>query len=179
MKVLRATLETGGLCVPSDRYYLADSRYVNSTSFLCPYRNHNYNLINFDLLPRNNRHRSAKNLFNHRHAQLCNVVERTFGGFKKRFKILTVMTPYKYKKQCHIVITCCILHNFIKIQNELQNDNDALLNREEDENENLNDDQSKQSEVDDTYGGGMLRTILADALWVYRQNQRRRNLNVN
>jgi hypothetical protein len=71
------------------------------------------------------------------------------------------------------------LHNFIKIQNELQNDNDALLNREEDENKNLNDDQSEQSEVNDTHGGDMLRTTLADALWVYRQNQRYKNLNAN
>jgi hypothetical protein len=89
------------------------------------------------------------------------------------------MAPYKYKKQCRIVTACCILHNFIKIQNELRNDNDALLNGEEDENVNLNDDQSEQLEVDDTYGGDVLRTILADALWVYRQNQRRRNLNAN
>jgi DDE superfamily endonuclease len=119
--------------------------------------------------------RSAEDLFNHRHAQLRNVVERTFGVLKKRFKILTVMAPYKYKKQCRIVIVCCILHNFIKIQN----DNDALLNGEEDENVILNDDQSEQLEVDGTNGGDMLRTTLADALWVYRKNQRRKNLNAN
>jgi DDE superfamily endonuclease len=116
MKVLRAALETGGFRVPSGRYYyLADSGYANSTNFLCPYRNHNYHLANFDRLPQNNRYRSAEDLFNHRHAQLRNVVERTFGVLKKRFKILTVMAPYKYKKQCRIVIACCILHNFIKI----------------------------------------------------------------
>jgi hypothetical protein len=54
----------------------------------------------------------------------------------------------------------------IKIQNELRNDNDVLLNGEEDENVNLNDDQSEQLEVDDTYGGDVLRTTLADTLWV-------------
>jgi hypothetical protein len=54
----------------------------------------------------------------------------------------------------------------IKIQNELRNDNDVLLNGEEDENVILNDDQSEQLEVDDTYGGDVLRTTLADTLWV-------------
>ncbi|OAY76525.1 hypothetical protein ACMD2_03515, partial [Ananas comosus] len=43
-----------------------------------------------------------------------NVVERTFGILKKRFKILNVATPFSYKVQCLIAMACCIIHNFIR-----------------------------------------------------------------
>ena len=59
-------------------------------------------------------------MFNHLHAQLRNVVERTFGVLKARFPILTMNggIPYPYKKQVQIVMACCIIHNFIRKVNE-------------------------------------------------------------
>jgi hypothetical protein len=82
------------------------------------------------------------------------------------------MAPNKYKKQCRIIIPC-ILHSFIKIHNEFQNDNDALFvkDKDDDENEDTNYDQSDQFEVDDTHGGDIFRAALTHTLWVYSQNQ--------
>jgi hypothetical protein len=40
---------------------------------------------------------------------------------EKKFKILKFMRPYDYKRQCKIVIVCCILHNFIRKHTEVSN----------------------------------------------------------
>jgi DDE superfamily endonuclease len=100
--------------VPPDRFYLADSGYANTRNFITPYRNHLYHLSAFRIRSRANRYLSPEDLFNHRHAQLRNIVEKTFGVMKKKFKILEFMRPYDYKRQYKIVIACCILHNFIR-----------------------------------------------------------------
>jgi hypothetical protein len=94
MKVLRSAIDDGGFTVPPGRYYLADSGYANTGSFLCPYRGHIYHLAQFQQTRAQNRYQSSEDLFNHRHAQLRNVVERTFGVLKMRFKILRIMHPY-------------------------------------------------------------------------------------
>jgi hypothetical protein len=54
-----------------------------------------------------------KELFNLRHAQLRNVIERIFGVLKKRFPILAVMREYDYEQQVDIVYACIALHNFL------------------------------------------------------------------
>ncbi|PKA67264.1 hypothetical protein AXF42_Ash004757 [Apostasia shenzhenica] len=73
---------------------------------------HFYPYFNF----RNRVHRryeSPQELYNHRHAQLRNIVERTFGILKKRFKVLTDIKPFPFSIQADIVLACCILHNYI------------------------------------------------------------------
>ncbi|KAJ4793852.1 nuclease [Rhynchospora pubera] len=117
-RVLRWATEEGGFQVPNGRYYLADSGYANSSKFLCPYRNHDYHLAQFNRRPIASRYSCPEELYNHRHAQLRNVIERTFGVLKMRFKILKCMPNYKYRKQTLIVMACCILHNFIKMENQ-------------------------------------------------------------
>jgi DDE superfamily endonuclease len=52
-------------------------------------------------------------LFNLRHAQLRNVIERIFGVMKKRFQILVTMRDYEYATQVEIVYACIALHNFL------------------------------------------------------------------
>ena len=49
------------------------------------------------------RPRTAKELFNRCHSSARSIVERTFGVVKARFRILTAMRPYSYKKQRSIV----------------------------------------------------------------------------
>ena len=67
-----------------------------------------------------NQYECPEDLFNHRHAQLRNIVEKTFGILKNRFNICERMHKYKFKIQARIVIACCILHNFINHRNRLQ-----------------------------------------------------------
>ncbi|XP_020086636.1 uncharacterized protein LOC109709015 isoform X2 [Ananas comosus] len=96
MRVLRWACEIGGFVVPEGKYYLVDSGYANTEKFLAPYRGERYHISQFDASTRAHVHRNSRDLYNHRHAQLRNVVERTFGILKKRFKILNVATPFSY-----------------------------------------------------------------------------------
>ncbi|KAL7185968.1 hypothetical protein ACSBR2_027843 [Camellia fascicularis] len=66
---------------PHGKYYLVDTSFMNIPGFLAPFHSQRYHLQEF-----HSRHYSGpKELFNHRHSLLRNVIERTFGVLKKRF----------------------------------------------------------------------------------------------
>jgi len=79
---------------------------------------------------------NAKELFNHRHSSLRNVIEKTFGVLKKRFPIIASGTEphYDVDNMTQIVLACCILHNFLR---GVGNDESLL---EEVDNELLQED---------------------------------------
>lgn len=56
---------------------------------------------------------TKEELFNLRHAQLRNVIERIFGVMKKRFPILVHVRQYSLPVQVDIVYACTALHNFL------------------------------------------------------------------
>ncbi|KAG8386295.1 hypothetical protein BUALT_Bualt03G0134200 [Buddleja alternifolia] len=72
--------------VPSGKYYLCDNGYTNCEGFLTPYR-------------------GARN-----------VIERTWGMLKMRWAMLRSHAFYPIKTQNHIVMACCLLHNFIRME---------------------------------------------------------------
>ncbi|OAY65252.1 hypothetical protein ACMD2_16584, partial [Ananas comosus] len=96
----------GGFTVLESKYYLVDLGYANTDQFLAPYRDERYHLSQFDTSTRARTHQNSRDLYNHRHAQLRNVVEKSFGILKKRFKILTQATPFSIKVQCLILMAC-------------------------------------------------------------------------
>jgi hypothetical protein len=117
-------------------------------------------------------YRNSRDIFNHRHAKLRNIVERTFGVLKSRFPILKGKTgiPYPYAKQVKIVIACCILHNFIRRSSRL----DALFNSYDNEDIEL-DTQSNamggeahalDSNEDEQTAGDRIRNEIAQELWM-------------
>ncbi|KAJ3697979.1 hypothetical protein LUZ61_001684 [Rhynchospora tenuis] len=110
--ILRKALEQG-FTVPEGRYYLVDSGYANTHQFLSPYRGMLYHLASFRQRRMENRYQNGEELFNHRHAQLHNVVEKAFGILKGRFRLLQNMHHYKYDFQIDIVLACCVIHNFL------------------------------------------------------------------
>jgi hypothetical protein len=61
------------------------------------------------------RPRNAKELFNLRHAQLRNVVERIFGIVKRRWSIFTRAQEYPIETQARFVSAIGALHNFIRV----------------------------------------------------------------
>ena len=63
-----------------------------------------------------------KELFNYQHAQLRNVIERTFGVLKKRFKVLITAQEYYLEDQARLVSALAVVHNFIHLHDP--NDND-------------------------------------------------------
>ncbi|XP_035831514.1 uncharacterized protein LOC110866365 isoform X1 [Helianthus annuus] len=63
---------------PPDKYYLCDAAYTNTRGFMTPYRNTRYWLADF----RRQRALTKEEKFNHAHAQLRNVIERSYGVLK-------------------------------------------------------------------------------------------------
>ena len=51
-------------------------------------------------------------LFNLRHAQLRNAIERAFGQLKIRFRVLRLLVGGDVNERSEQVIACAMLHNF-------------------------------------------------------------------
>src|ERR1700731_2614135 len=77
--------------------------------------------------------RNYQELFNLRHTQLRNIIERIFGVFKKRFKVLVIPQEYNIKTQAKLVSALAVLHNFIRIHDpeDLPNENADHDNHED------------------------------------------------
>ncbi|KAI0497482.1 hypothetical protein KFK09_020711 [Dendrobium nobile] len=112
MRVLRWAVEQGQFEVPRNKYFLVDSGYANTDRLIAPFRGYRYHLADYRGRT-TRRYVAEQELFNHRHAQLRNVVERTFGIWKERFQVLTHMRQFPISVQADIVIACAVLHNFI------------------------------------------------------------------
>lgn len=94
------------------KYYVVDSGYASAPGFLTPFKGERYHLKDYrggDRQPR-----TARELFNHKHSSLRNIIERSFAVLKNRFFILRHMPSFTIKKQARIVIACCTIHNYIR-----------------------------------------------------------------
>lgn len=111
--VIRSALSKG-FHAPEGKFYLVDGGYANTPSFIAPYRGVRYHLSEF----RSRRSYANYNeLFNHRHASLCNYIERSIGVLKKRFPILKVGTHYPIESQIKIPAATVVFHNIIRSYN--------------------------------------------------------------
>ncbi|XP_058084530.1 uncharacterized protein LOC131232310 [Magnolia sinica] len=99
------------LTVPNGKFYIVDAGYAHSPGFMAPYRGVRYHLQEY----RSGRAPSnMRELFNYRHAQARNAIERCFGLVKGRFPILKTAIQYAFETQVKVVIACFVLHNFIR-----------------------------------------------------------------
>jgi len=158
-----------GFNVPVGKFYLVDAGYANTPSFIAPYRGVRYHLSEF------RRHRSYANykeLFNHRHAQLRNHIERAFGVLKKRFPILKVGTFHPIENQIKIpAAAAAAFHNIIRGYNGDEGWLDHQPN-------NIDpSDYVELPEGDDEYpnevesiDGNTLRDQIAHQMWVAYNN---------
>jgi hypothetical protein len=71
-------------------------------------------LIYLFFFKHSNRPINVKELFNLRHAQTRNVIERVFGVLKQRFRILLLPPRYPLDFQARIPAALCALQNFIQ-----------------------------------------------------------------
>jgi hypothetical protein len=87
---------------------------------------------------------NKEELFNLRHAQARNVIERIFGVLKRRFRILLIGPEYDVKVQAQIPAALCAIHNFIRIHNPQE---EAILGEEEQVNQHVDagDDNVQQT----------------------------------
>jgi len=86
-----------------------------------PYRGTRYHLKEWGRA--NERPSTPEELFNLRHAQLRNVVERIFGILKRCFRILLCISPEFLKEtQTQIVPALAAIHNFRRINGDGEED---------------------------------------------------------
>ncbi|XP_009145098.1 putative nuclease HARBI1 [Brassica rapa] len=97
---------------PNGKYYLVDAGYPTRTWYLCPYRIVRYHLDQFN---RGGPPTNAREVFNRRHSSMRSVIERTFGVWKAKWRILDRRHPkYGLIKWIKLVTTTMALHNFIR-----------------------------------------------------------------
>ncbi|XP_030970378.1 uncharacterized protein LOC115990722 [Quercus lobata] len=100
---------------PTGSYYLVDSGLPIGTSFLPPHKSTRYHAQEFHSAGR--RITSKKELYNYRHSSLQMVIEWSFGVLNARFPILNLMPNFKPIRQRYVIVVCCALHNFIRMNN--------------------------------------------------------------
>lgn len=61
---------------------------------------------------------NAESRFNRCHRKCRSSVERTIGILKQRWSILKTGLRFKVSKSCRVILACAILHNFAKMHNE-------------------------------------------------------------
>ncbi len=92
-----------------------------------------------------------------RHASLRNVIERAYGVIKKRFPALKLMNSYPFHIQVDIVMSCFMLHNFIRRNKEYDDEFDVL----DDDDFELYDDDFEHDVADYVDGDGNAAASLA------------------
>uniref|UniRef100_A0A2N9FS97 Myb/SANT-like domain-containing protein n=1 Tax=Fagus sylvatica TaxID=28930 RepID=A0A2N9FS97_FAGSY len=97
---------------PPGKYYLVDAGYPLRNGYLTPYKGEKYHLPDFRRAGRGNK---IEERFNYVHSSLRSVIERTFGVWKNKWRILRQMPSYDIEDQRNIVVATCVLHNFIRI----------------------------------------------------------------
>lgn len=110
-RVLSNAVYRYSFSIPEGIYYLADTSYSNSLLTLTLYCGVRYYLREVQITRL--KPESLKELFNLHYLLLRNVVERTFGIFKRRFQIFKVALPFSSFVQARLVYIYTILYNFL------------------------------------------------------------------
>ncbi|XBI08521.1 hypothetical protein VPH35_136243 [Triticum aestivum] len=99
-----------GINIPDGKFYVGDVGYACRPGVFRPFRKTRYHLNEF---AGRNYPRTPQELFNLRHSNLRFTVERAFGALKNGFEILDQKQFHPYPTQVKLVLTCCIIHNWI------------------------------------------------------------------
>jgi hypothetical protein len=103
----------------TEKYYVVDAGYPNRDGYLAPYEGQRYHIPEW----RNSAAPNGEQVrFNYLHSSLRNVVERTFGVWKMKWRILLKMPTYPLDKQMMIVAATMCLHNYIRENYALDED---------------------------------------------------------
>ena len=97
---------------PAGKYYLVDSGYPTRDGYLGPHRRTRYHIDQFS---KGGPPSNSRELFNRKHSGLSAIIERTFGVWKAKWRILDRKHPkYELKKWVKIVTATMALHNYIR-----------------------------------------------------------------
>ena len=102
------------------KYYVVDSRYPMMKGYLAPYKGISYHLQDF--WRRGGSLRTRHENFNHAHSSLrCvhlslrYVIERTFGVWKNKWRIIRAMPSFPFHIKILTILTTMALHNFVRL----------------------------------------------------------------
>lgn len=109
--VLKDAIAKGRFTPPAGKYFVADGGFYSTGFMLIPYTKTRYHLREWEAAAA--RPSNKEELFNLRHAQLRNVIERIFGVLKRKFKILQRPPEFTIRQQVQLVLALTAVHNFI------------------------------------------------------------------
>jgi hypothetical protein len=115
-------------------------------------------------------------LFNLRHSQARNAVERVFGILKRRFALLTRSPEFPYVTQTRIVPALCAIHNFIRIHDveEIENFPEDLVDPSFNQQQSVSGMEWQPASRAEQTRGKELRDEIALAMWESYQDELRR-----
>ncbi|GJE99409.1 hypothetical protein PsYK624_156670 [Phanerochaete sordida] len=136
------------LPVPDGYFYLGDAGFPLCDALLVPYRGVRYHLKEWGSA--NLRPRNAQELFNLRHAQLRNIIERTFGAAKRKFVIMGRGADFDIKTQAKFFPAFAAIFNFIHMygtDDDFAEDSDDDVEQGDDPPEEGEEDDSAQLSI--------------------------------
>lgn len=109
--------------LPREYFLLGDAGYALSDRVLTPFRGVRYHLKEFG--PACSKPRNEKEIFNLKHSRSRNVIERTIGILKRRWRILrhgNESLDFRFISNC--IVACCLIHNILMDRTDLNLDPD-------------------------------------------------------
>jgi hypothetical protein len=110
------------------KYYTVDAGYPNRSGYLAPFKGTRYHIPDWR---RGSAPSGELEHFNYLHSSIRNAVERAFGVWKMKWRILLKMPSFPLDKQKMIVAATMCLHNFIR-ENTTQDIDFAKCDRDPD-----------------------------------------------
>ncbi|KAL8492410.1 hypothetical protein ACS0TY_023846 [Phlomoides rotata] len=163
VRILRDSINRPhGLKVPVGNYYLCDNGYANSVGFMAPYRGVRYHLKEWG--PATAQPANPQEHFNMRHTKARNVIERAFGIMKMRWGILRSSSFYPIQTQIRLIMTCFLLHNFIRLEMEVDQMEILYNATPSPQHEEPEDDVDYIGTVEATNEWTMIKDLLAQEL---------------
>ena len=103
-------------------YYLIDAGHTNGKGFLASYRGTIYYLSEQRDVYAPINH---EEYFNMKHASARNIIKCCFGIIKMRWVILRSPCFYLIKTQNRVIMACCLIHNLIRREMSINQDENA------------------------------------------------------
>ncbi|KAF4447953.1 retrotransposon [Fusarium albosuccineum] len=166
LRIAFAEEEEWKLKVPRGRFYLADAGFNAQEGILTPFTGHMYHLREFRA--RGTLPRCQEELFNLRHSQLRSRVERAFGLWKRKYRILRGCPPeYDFDDQQLIIYATTGIYNFILTEGKDPAEQRRQLEQEltEEERDIMEESESRADEVVPRQSGPGMRRHIASWLW--------------
>jgi hypothetical protein len=171
------------LKLPPGSFWLGDGGFgLRAMEMLSPYRGVRYHLKEWSNVP-GLRPQNYKELFNYRHAQLRNVIERVNGIWKRRFRVFAKKLEFELETVNMLVYVTVCLHNLICMEDRdnlyEDVDADAFVAYEDDDEDMREQYEEMKEEVQsepENLTAKVWRDNIAKKLWAqYKQHQRRKD----